>query len=394
MPRGAYLNEGVTQNNELVVLGGTAPEYLPPPADGVLASATSVGTDLYAIFIVNSVGTLMRWDGTQWQSVAMPAFNAMSRAQIASIGSKIVLFNISMGSENTAIYDTVSGTTVTTRVSNANARLVRTGSEIYAVGSVTFAGVNRGIARLENNQWVTIDDNSEIRPSGVTGVARDGSRLFATFDAPGNQDGLYELTPAGWQLIAQTGFNSTSFSLQLHLLTTPDGVVVVKSGALQTFRDGQFIASTQPLVRNVSGIPANIRFLTVWNGKAIFATDAISEQIVLGTPPATSIDHFAANVSSVAMTDGRNVINITGGFDNIVNQFIDFQGTRYAVGYFRSVDGQVARYIARSLNGQWTSLPTENAPTGGIIAAEVLGDSLAVLWHELDAFGATPRVSL
>ncbi|HLP83242.1 MAG TPA: immunoglobulin domain-containing protein, partial [Phycisphaerales bacterium] len=96
----------------------------------------------------------------------------------------------------------------------------------------------------------------------------------------------------------------------------------------------------------------------------------------------------------VAATDGRNIINITGGFDNMVNQFIDFQGSRYAVGYFRSVNGQSVRYIARSVNGAWTPLTAPDGPTGGIVAATVLGDSLAVLWHERDAMGTTPRVSL
>ena len=181
------------------------------------------------------------------------------------------------------------------------------------------------------------------------------------------------------------------------LITTPDGVLVVRDGAIHTYRDGQFVASTQPM-RNyrtggTGGSPVGIRFTTMWNGKAIFITDANSEQIPLGTLDSPLYDFHAANIAGVAATDGRNINNVGGGFDNMVNQFIDFQGSRYAVGCFRSVNGQPARYIARSVNGVWTPIAAPDGPAGGIVAATVLGDSLTVLWHQWDAFGATPNVS-
>ncbi len=399
MPRGAYLNDGVVRNNEMVVLGGAVPEFLPQLAGGSLLSATSVGSDLYALYIIGNAGSLRRWDGTQWQSVSLPAFTlASASAQIAESAGRVVLLNVNMAGANTAIYNPLSGSTVTATLTNVNAQLVETGGELYAIGSMTVAGVFRGIVRLDNNRWVTIDDNSPIRPSGASGVARDGSRLFATFFTPATNDAFFELTSSGWQFIAPIGSSLSVFVSRQSLITTPDGVLVVRDGAIHRYRDGQFVASTQP-IRNyrpggTGGSPVGIRFTTMWNGKAIFITDANSERILLGTPPATSIDYYAANIAGVAATDGSNIINIGGGFDNMVNQFIDFQGSRYAVGYFRSVNGQSVRYIARSVNGAWTPLTAPNGPAGGIVAATVLGDSLAVLWHEWDAMGATPRVSL
>lgn len=185
MPRGAYLNGGIVRNNELVVLGGAVPEFLPQLTGGSLLSATSVGSDLYALYIVGNAGSLRRWDGTQWQSVAVPAFTiASATAQIAESAGRVVVLNVNMAGANTAIYNPLSGSTVTTSLTNVNAQLVETGGELYAIGSVTVAGVFRGIARLENNLWMTIDDNSAIRPGGVTGVARDGSRLFLQRSSP------------------------------------------------------------------------------------------------------------------------------------------------------------------------------------------------------------------
>ncbi|HLP83300.1 MAG TPA: hypothetical protein VK157_03035, partial [Phycisphaerales bacterium] len=293
MPRGAYLNGGNVRNSQLVVLGGTAPEFLPPLAGGLLLSTTSVGSDLYALYIVGNAGSLRRWDGTQWQSVSLPAFTLVVTAEIAESAGRVVLLNVNMAGANTAIYNPLSGTTVTTTLTNVNAQLVETGGEVYAIGDVTVGGTFRGIARLENNQWVTIDDNSVIRPGGVTGVARDGNRLFATFFTLATREAFFELTSSGWQFIASTGLSSGSFSIRNHLVTTPDGVLVVRDGAIHTYRDGQFVSSTQPM-RNyrtggTGGNTAGVRFTTVWNGKAIFATDANSQQISVGTPPATTI---------------------------------------------------------------------------------------------------------
>ncbi len=392
---------------EYVAFDGQSQQIIPLAPS--MAQAYSVAPTSGRFFVLGQLFDptrlgLLSWDGTQWRQHAIPPLELVgvngttSIPQMIEVDERLLIVNMQLGDAQT-IFIEPDGNAIATSsklVGNVSS-LINTGGQIYAVGGFTLDGVPRAIARLDQGDWVPVAGDSALQPSFATGIATYDNRLFAFLGVPSpSPNGVYELTAGGWQLVVP----SQIFWTGLNLVSTSQGLAIVTRDSIKTIRDGQFVASTRPF-RSYSGgfnpSAADTRFIGTWQGQAIFRTAAtaqlIRERLDISLPG--YLDLFAANISGIAATDGTNIINITGGFDNIVNQFITYNGHRYAVGHFRSAGGRAAYYIARQENGLWAPLNAENGPQGGIAAAAIWNNKLAVLWHEYPiAGGVFARVSI